>query len=205
MTADEMLDDEAHGAAPLRLDAYYYGFDPTGVRAVDLVLASVARAGKAYHHTESWTDAEILGESCAESIQKAANAAAVFIAAQRASIAALEADVRLARGAMIAQDERERTAGEKCGVPREIFGCDWPDAVADLISAMADEDACVRKSNSDLFHKVAALESERDGLRALLGEFAAAGVEQEAEPPGLDYMTIQVSPDLMREARSVLK
>lgn len=40
----------------LRMDAYYYGFKPTGVREVDEVLSAVAMAGKAYHGTDQWTD-----------------------------------------------------------------------------------------------------------------------------------------------------
>ncbi len=36
-------------------------------------------------------------------------------------------------GALRAQDERERLAGVKCGIPWEEHGCDWPDAVADEI------------------------------------------------------------------------
>lgn len=72
----------AHTKEPLRLDAYYYSFAFTGVRSIDRVLAAVAAAGKAYHHTESWTEEcesyrpEITGKSCEEWIQLAANAAA---------------------------------------------------------------------------------------------------------------------------------
>lgn len=40
----------------MRLDAYYYGFEATGVAAVDVVLSAVACAGKAFHHTDRWTD-----------------------------------------------------------------------------------------------------------------------------------------------------
>lgn len=39
-----------------RMDAYYYGFDHTGVQAIDRILSEVADAGKAYHSTECWTD-----------------------------------------------------------------------------------------------------------------------------------------------------
>jgi hypothetical protein len=39
-----------------RMDAYYYGFDPTGVEAIDIILSAVACAGKAYHHTDQWTE-----------------------------------------------------------------------------------------------------------------------------------------------------
>jgi hypothetical protein len=39
----------------------------------------------------------------------------------------------LLRGAIAAQDERERQAGIKAGVLRELHGCDWPDAIADVV------------------------------------------------------------------------
>lgn len=45
----------------------------------------------------------------------------------------LKKDLELARGAMRAQDERERVAGDKCGVSALENGCDWPDAVADEV------------------------------------------------------------------------
>lgn len=40
----------------LREDAYYYGFNMTGVRAIDEILSAVAMAGKAYHHTDQWDE-----------------------------------------------------------------------------------------------------------------------------------------------------
>ena len=67
------------------LDAYYYGFDPTGVDAIDRVLACVASAGKAFHHTREW-DEEIgplrpcdVGDAPIDWIQNAANDAAALI------------------------------------------------------------------------------------------------------------------------------
>lgn len=60
-----------------RLQAYYYGFDPTGVEAVDRILAAVATAGKAYHNTEQWGDPWDDDETPpADLIQAAANLAA---------------------------------------------------------------------------------------------------------------------------------
>jgi len=41
---------------PLKLNAYYYCFGPTGCFEIDLILSAVARAGKAFHHTDSWSD-----------------------------------------------------------------------------------------------------------------------------------------------------
>jgi len=40
----------------LRMDAYYYGFDPTNVKEIDLILSAVACAGKLFHHTRDWND-----------------------------------------------------------------------------------------------------------------------------------------------------
>ena len=37
-----------------RMDAYYYGFDRTGVGPIDAILSAVATAGKGSHHTEGW-------------------------------------------------------------------------------------------------------------------------------------------------------
>lgn len=46
-------------------------------------------------------------------------------------IAALQDEVRLLRGALRAQDDRERQAGKLCDVPYEESGCDWPFTVAE--------------------------------------------------------------------------
>ena len=65
----------------LRMDAYYYEFDPTGVETIDRILCAVASAGKAYHHTNNWTDEHGPRDNCegntpVEWIQNAANNAA---------------------------------------------------------------------------------------------------------------------------------
>jgi len=66
----------------LRMDAYYYGFDKTGVPEIDKILSAVACAGKAFHHTDSWNDdidftyEPHKGKSVVEWIQNAANEAA---------------------------------------------------------------------------------------------------------------------------------
>mgnify|MGYP000660462362 CR=1 FL=1 len=61
----------------LRMDAYYYGFNKTGVREIDEILSAVAMAGKGYHNTADWSD-EIYGEtySFVDLIQEIANRAA---------------------------------------------------------------------------------------------------------------------------------
>ena len=59
------------------MDAYYYGFDATGVPEIDRILCSVASAGKAYHHTEHWGDPSLEGGTNYVSlIQRAADEAA---------------------------------------------------------------------------------------------------------------------------------
>jgi hypothetical protein len=62
------------------MDAYYYGFEATGVEVVDRILSAVACAGKSYHHTESWTDSTA-GPSPVDVIQQAAQEAAADLAA----------------------------------------------------------------------------------------------------------------------------
>lgn len=63
------------------LNAYYYGFEPTGCDLVDAVLEQVARAGKAFHSTEDWNEEDTDGRSPAAKMQAAANASAQAILA----------------------------------------------------------------------------------------------------------------------------
>ena len=82
-----------------RLDAYYYGFDATGVEVVDKILGAVACAGKAFHHTCDWTDKanfsydDHTGDTTIDWVQNAANEAADEIATQQARIVELEEQV----------------------------------------------------------------------------------------------------------------
>jgi hypothetical protein len=61
----------------MRMDAYYYRFEKTGVIEIDRILSAVAMAGKEQHSTERWTE-NAWGEdnSPVNWIQDAANAAA---------------------------------------------------------------------------------------------------------------------------------
>lgn len=68
----------------MRMDAYYFGFTPTGVEIIDRILSAVAHAGKAYHHTEDWGDEcgerdGLKGNCPIDWIQNAANDAAAAI------------------------------------------------------------------------------------------------------------------------------
>ncbi len=71
----------------LRMNAYYYSFDPTGVPEIDMILSAVACAGKAYHHTDCWRDEcewePHEGKSPVEWIQNAANKAAEAMSASQ--------------------------------------------------------------------------------------------------------------------------
>lgn len=54
----------------------------------------------------------------------------------RAEVARLRDETANLKGAIAAQDEREREAGERCDVPHVLYGCDWPEVVADEVLAL---------------------------------------------------------------------
>ncbi len=67
----------------LRMNAYYYSFEPTGCREIDIILSAVASAGKGFHNTADWQDeckvenyGPFTGKNFNEAIQNAANEAA---------------------------------------------------------------------------------------------------------------------------------
>ena len=60
-------------------------------------------------------------------------------AALRADVERLQQEITHLRGALSAQEERERQAGARCGVPYELSGCDWPDAVAERVLVLQQE------------------------------------------------------------------
>lgn len=66
---------------PLRLSAYYFEFQPTGVPEIDMILSAVACAGRENPHTKDWVlpfplCEQFEGHKPVEWIQNAANAAA---------------------------------------------------------------------------------------------------------------------------------
>lgn len=77
-----MSDEKKTSEPQLRMDAYYYCFEPTGVPEIDRILSAVACAGKAYHHTENWCEPTepsgdfMRGDCPTEWIQNAARDAA---------------------------------------------------------------------------------------------------------------------------------
>lgn len=87
-------------------------------------------------------------------------------------------DRDLYRGAMAAQDLRERAAGELCGCPTERHGCDWPDAVAEeLLSArreLAEWKECAEGLARAVDYLQPGLRDEDDGFsdeKAALSKF----------------------------------
>lgn len=61
----------------MRMNAYYYYFERTGVKEVDFILTAVAQAGKEYHSTEDWNNTDNSGFSPVGKIQAAADQAAL--------------------------------------------------------------------------------------------------------------------------------
>lgn len=67
-----------------RMDAYYFGFERTGVGIIDAILSAVAIAGKGVHSTEGWADEEFARYhsdqlTYEQRIQKAADDAAATL------------------------------------------------------------------------------------------------------------------------------
>lgn len=51
----------------------------------------------------------------------------------------LKHDTELLRGAIHAQGQREQEAGERCGVSKELYGCDWPEWMAEELLTAREE------------------------------------------------------------------
>lgn len=68
-------------AGDIRMDAYYYSFEKTGIGVVDEILSAVATAGKHLHSTEDWAEEDLPLDGLTEEqrIQQAANRAAEAI------------------------------------------------------------------------------------------------------------------------------
>lgn len=97
----------------------------------------------------------------------------------RAEIERLERDRETIRGAMLAQDNREKAAGEKCGVSWMEHGCDWPDAVAETVLVLrAERDRFATMENQlksrafmerdEALQELQQVTAERDQLRDIV-------------------------------------
>lgn len=83
MTDETKKVDDGGPAFPLRMNAYYYSFSPTGYNEIDRILSAVACAGKAFHNTDCWTDGcdpyeGHVGDNPIDWIQNAANDCATY-------------------------------------------------------------------------------------------------------------------------------
>jgi len=111
-------------------------------------------------------------EDWANSMLEWSAQAADALASSQEALRAAERARDEARGAIAAQGEREQQAGERCGVPTLIHGCDWPDAVAEKViaqrsalQAKEQEIAEAKRTIVEYAREVAALRSERDILK----------------------------------------
>lgn len=140
----------------LRMDAYYYGFDETGVSEVDLILSAVACAGKSFHHTDQWNDEDSpwpghTGNSPIEWIRNAAASAAQEMARLKAENERLQASLLgYQMGAKAEAEEADRLRGEVKELRKDAERYRWiratdgkhlPEAEADaeIDAAMAKE------------------------------------------------------------------
>lgn len=126
----------------LRMNAYYYAFEPTGVFAVDRILSAVAAAGKAYHHTEDWCDPGKNGLSNVDYIQQAAVDAAAALATARAEARKAALEEAAAVFDVYASDQRAAIAKgwlRGRGIKdSEVRAETWEDAAKELRDAAAD-------------------------------------------------------------------
>ena len=120
----------------MRLHAYYYGFDATGVEAIDNIVSAVACAGKAFHHTEGWTEE-------AEPYQDSHRGSCPTAWIQNAAIDAADEVVRLRRVAQAA--ERFLEADDACEArpsirsPRFAARCVAWDDLREALNALGPE------------------------------------------------------------------
>lgn len=100
--------------------------------------------------------------------------------------------VKLLQGAIDAQDERERTAGARCAVPYDTYGCDWPEAVADeliafheaaklIIDSFKDEVKELTAAKELLTIRVTDLKQQNERLDAALTDQIRLGIEAGAK------------------------
>ena len=122
---------ETEGATPepekLRMQAYYYGFDETGIIEIDRVLSAVATAGKMYHGTQEWGGGRYNRDDQIQSelIQKSANECAKAYDANQSEIEFQQERIHTQQRMMVAQlktIDRLRGTLEKLKPEKELGG-----------------------------------------------------------------------------------
>ena len=119
------------------LQAYYYGFDRTGVKVIDSILSAVAMAGKGYHNTDCWSDVcDFLGFSYTELIQEMANRAAKErddLRAQNAELPKIETNQK--ENGKMNKIEIGTILTDKNGGKRKVLGIDdYGDATVSVLN-----------------------------------------------------------------------
>ena len=149
-----------------RMDAYYFGFDPTDVAAIDRILSAVACGGKAAHHTDDWTTAYgpwsdyLRGESVVDWIQNAAEDAAIaFRAYGQQCAAAANARAEAAEKELAALKANQADERAKCKAEFEIDKLDaqrWRryrknpyDATDQILKALNVDKSCHWATQAD--------------------------------------------------------
>lgn len=121
-------------ATKRRMNAYYYGFMPTGVDAIDKILSAVACAGKSFHHTEDWEDYcppswDHKGNTPVEWIQRAAEDAAALLCTPAAPAPDAQAGL---------------LPCPFCGSPPAVWNGSAPDLACDWnVACLSDDCLCV--------------------------------------------------------------
>lgn len=156
--------------AAFRMDAYYYGFQMTGVLAVDLILSAVACAGKAYHHTEDWNNdcdpyhQRLRGTTPVLWIENAAHDAAALIRSLAAPAAEGGYNTNDCQDEQLRWSSTVRVAG-RSAIPGALSGETIDDDalvhgdaddMQEALSAIAAELGC-RCTLDDMLHALAAL------------------------------------------------
>jgi hypothetical protein len=107
----------------LRMSAYYYDFEPTGNPHVDNILSAVAWAGRAFHHTDQWTEesdpreSSHRGRTPVEWIQNAAIDAAAALNSVEKIATQSNAQAQLAEACKSVQADLENAAAHSRLVP----------------------------------------------------------------------------------------
>lgn len=94
--------------------AYYFGFEPTGQKGIDLILGAVCAAGKGHHHTESWGDEDMCSCDAGSYIDLIQAAAAEASERQKELVEALEDANSLCRSA---HEVAKRKGGDTHWIP----------------------------------------------------------------------------------------
>jgi hypothetical protein len=110
-----------------------------------------------------------------------------------------DAEINQLGGAMAAQDEREAKAGEACGVPYHLGGCDWPDTVADEVLGLRAEVERLKGAEERCETWKAQAGRDQIEVRVLKARLAGAHVTNPGQDDG-DNFSAPTLIEFLREA-----